>query len=164
MAYPPEMQGSLKKVEASRRLRREQTFPRLDFAEKTTLLETYHPDFRPAEKRQIRVGSNKGDSAPKELVDLLESPGRLNPDIIDLTKVDYKTDILVVGSGGAGLTAALTAKEHGAEVLIATKLRLGDSNTIMAEGGIGAATLPEDSPAIHYIDTWWAEGSKIFPN
>lgn len=153
MAYPPEMQGSLKEVAASRRLRREKAFPRLDFTEKTTLLETCHPDFRPAEKRQIRVGSNKGNMAPKELVNLLESPSRLNPDVIDLTKVDYKTDILVIGSGGAGLTAALTAKEHGAEVLIATKLRLGDSNTIMAEGGIGAATLPEDSPAIHYIDT-----------
>lgn len=38
-------------------------------------------------------------------------------------------------------------------MLLATKLRMGDSNTIMAEGGIGAASRPEDSPAIHYVDT-----------
>ncbi|RJQ53988.1 MAG: FAD-binding protein, partial [Desulfobacteraceae bacterium] len=49
--------------------------------------------------------------------------------------------------------AALTAAEKGARVMIATKLRLADSNTIMAEGGIGAATLPEDNPRIHWIDT-----------
>ena len=64
-----------------------------------------------------------------------------------------ETDVLVIGGGGGGATAALIAKEHGAAVMMATKLRLADSNTIMAEGGIGAATLAEDSPRIHYIDT-----------
>jgi len=164
MAYAVEMLPSLTKVEASRPRRKYQTFPRLDFAQKTSLLETYHPDFRPAGKRTIQVGPNKGDTAPKEFVDLLESPSRLNPGSINLTKVDYRTDILVVGSGGAGLSAALTAKERGAEVLVATKLRLGDSNTIMAEGGIGAATLPDDSPAIHYIDTMVGGRFKNIPD
>ena len=164
MAYAVEMLASLTKVEASRPRRKYQTFPRLDFAQKTSLLETYHPDFRPAGKRTIQVGPNKGDTAPKEFVDLLESPSRLNPGSINLTKVDYRTDILVVGSGGAGLSAALTAKERGAEVLVATKLRLGDSNTIMAEGGIGAATLPDDSPAIHYIDTMVGGRFKNIPD
>jgi aspartate oxidase len=164
MAYAVEMLASLTRVEASRPRRKYQTFPRLDFAQKTSLLETYHPDFRPAGKRTIQVGPNKGDTAPKEFVDLLESPSRLNPGSINLTKVDYRTDILVVGSGGAGLSAALTAKERGAEVLVATKLRLGDSNTIMAEGGIGAATLPDDSPAIHYIDTMVGGRFKNIPD
>jgi aspartate oxidase len=164
MAYAVEMQASLRKVGASRPRRKYQTFPRLDFSQKTSLLETYHPDFRPAAKRTIQVGPNKGDTAPKEFVDLLESPSRLNPGSINLTKVDYRTDILVVGSGGAGLSAALTAKERGAEVLVATKLRLGDSNTIMAEGGIGAATLPDDSPAIHYIDTMVGGRFKNIPD
>mgnify|MGYP003307337500 CR=1 FL=1 len=35
-----------------------------------------------------------------------------------------------------------------------TKLRIGDANTMMAEGGIQAADKPNDSPAIHYIDAF----------
>ena len=38
------------------------------------------------------------------------------------------------------------------DVLIATKLRLGDANTMMAEGGIQAADKENDSPVIHYLD------------
>lgn len=163
MAYPVEIRGSLKKVEASRNLRLGQNFPLLNLAEKALLLETYHPDFRLAEKREIPIGPNKGGMAPKELVDLLESSSQLVPEAIDLTEVDRKTDVLVIGSGGAGVTAALTARENGAGVLLATKLRLGDSNTIMAEGGIAAATLPEDSPVIHYIDTMVGGRGKNIP-
>ncbi len=163
MPYPIEMQESVKKVETSRNLRANQSFPRLPFAEKAKLLETYHPDFRMAEKREIRIGANQGNPAPKELVALLESPSRLNFEMIDLKKVDYETEVLVIGGGGAGVTAALFAKENGAEVLLATKLRVGDSNTIMAEGGIGAATSPEDSPVIHYIDTFIGGRGKNLP-
>ena len=163
MPYPIEMQDSVRKVEASREGRLGQSFPRLNLAEKAKLLETYHPDFRISEKTEIRVGPNKGGLAPKELVRLLEAPSRLDPAQVDLEKVDYKTDVLVIGAGGGGVTAALFAKENGAEVLLATKLRLGDSNTIMAEGGIGAATLPEDSPVIHYIDTMMGGRGKNIP-
>jgi succinate dehydrogenase/fumarate reductase flavoprotein subunit len=163
MAYPPEMQESLKRVEASRNSRLGGNFPKLTLAEKAAVLETYHPDFRIAEKREIRVGPNRGSMPPKELVDLLESPSRLDSGAIDLTKVAHKTDVLVIGSGGAGVTAALTAQENGAEVLLTTKLRLGDSNTIMAEGGIAAATLPEDSPVIHYVDTMVGGRGKNIP-
>jgi succinate dehydrogenase/fumarate reductase flavoprotein subunit len=163
MAYPPEMQESLKRVEASRNSRLGGSFPKLTLAGKASLLETYHPDFRVDEKREIRVGPNKGGIAPRELADLLESTSRLNPGTIDLTTVGHKTDVLVIGSGGAGVTAALTAQENGAEVLLTTKLRLGDSNTIMAEGGIAAATLPEDSPVIHYVDTMVGGRGKNIP-
>jgi len=90
---------------------------------------------------------------PVELAALLTSPSRLNPAEINLENIDYRTDVLVIGGGGGGATAALIAAEHGAPVLLTTKLRLGDSNTIMAEGGIGAATMPDDSPVIHWIDT-----------
>lgn len=38
--------------------------------------------------------------------------------------------------------------------MIVTKLRIGDANTMMAEGGIQAADKPNDSPAIHYIDAY----------
>jgi succinate dehydrogenase/fumarate reductase flavoprotein subunit len=163
MAYPPEMQESLKRVEASRNSRLGGSFPKLTLAEKASVLETYHPDFRADEKREIRVGPNKGGIAPRELADLLESTSRLDPGTIDLTTVAHKTDVLVIGSGGAGVTAALTAQENGAEVLLTTKLRLGDSNTIMAEGGIAAATLPEDSPVIHYVDTMVGGRGKNIP-
>ena len=141
----------------------EQTFPRLQFAEKAKLLETYHPDFRLSEKKEVRIGANRGGMVPKELVALLESPSRLDPKAIDLQKVDCRTDVLVLGAGGAGVTAALFAEENGAEVLLATKLRLGDSNTIMAEGGIGAATSMQDSPVIHYIDTIVGGRGKNIP-
>jgi succinate dehydrogenase / fumarate reductase flavoprotein subunit len=163
MAYPIEMQDSIRKVETSRGHRMERSFRRLNFAEKAKLLETYHPDFRLAEKREIPIGPNKEDMAPSEFVALLESPSRLNPEAVDLEKADYKIDVLVIGGGGAGVTTALLAKENGADVLLATKLRLGDSNTIMAEGGIGAATSPEDSPVIHYIDTIVGGRGKNIP-
>ncbi|MFH1624282.1 MAG: FAD-binding protein [Pseudomonadota bacterium] len=140
-----------------------QTFPRLQFAEKAKLLETYHPDFRLSGKREIRIGPNAGGLAPNELVTLLESPSLLDCSSIDLNKVDQKTDVLVIGAGGGGVTAALFVLESGADVLLATKLRLGDSNTIMAEGGIGAATLPEDSPVLHYIDTIVGGRGKNIP-
>jgi len=163
MPYPVEMQNSIKKVEDSRAFRKDQGYPKFESAEKTRLLEAYHPDFVMNKKREIRIGPNQGQLAPKELVQLLESPSRLSPDAVDLTKVDYKTDILIIGGGGAAGTAALSAKEQGANVLIATKLRLADSNTIMAEGGISAATLPEDSPVIHYIDTMIGGRFKNIP-
>ena len=38
--------------------------------------------------------------------------------------------------------------------MIATKLRIGDANTMMAEGGIQAADKPNDSPAIHFVDAF----------
>ncbi len=153
MAYPIQMQDSLREVERTREVRLGQKIEKLGFREKEELLKGFHPDYLEGQKKQLRIGPNRGDFLPKELVDLLESPSRLNPEEVDPARPDYETEVLVVGGGGGAVTAALTAGEAGAEVLLATKLRLGDSNTIMAEGGIGAATQAEDSPAIHYVDT-----------
>jgi succinate dehydrogenase / fumarate reductase flavoprotein subunit/L-aspartate oxidase len=47
----------------------------------------------------------------------------------------------------------LVAQENGVKVTVATKLRHGDANTMMAEGGIQAATQEGDSPFYHYLDT-----------
>ena len=132
--------------------------------DKASLLKNHHPDFRDGDKLNLRCGANKGERVPKVLAELIESPSRLNLASIDLTRPDYKTDVLVIGGGGGGVTAALTAHDHGAKVLLATKLRLGDSNTIMAEGGIAAATLAEDSPATHYIDTMVGGRFKNIPD
>ena len=153
MPYPLGMQESIKKVEFTRPSRLNQEFNRLEPSEKARLLKDYHPDYRPGGKAKIPLGPNRDESVPVELVELLKSPSRLKPAEINLEKIHYRTDVLVIGGGGGGATAALIATDHGAEVILATKLRLGDSNTIMAEGGIGAATMPEDSPVIHWIDT-----------
>jgi L-aspartate oxidase len=59
---------------------------------------------------------------------------------------------IVVGSGIAGLYAALMAKEHGS-VLILTKGSIDEANTKYAQGGIAAAIAPDDSPALHLEDT-----------
>lgn len=153
MGYPTEMQESIRKLESTRSFRLQQEIPRLTYEEKLRLLEQCHPDFRADGIRPVRVGPNKGERIQNELVDLLEAYSRIDPDRVNLRHIDYDVDILVVGGGGGGATAALIANENGANVLLATKLRLGDSNTIMAEGGIAAATQPNDSPYWHYIDT-----------
>jgi len=153
MPYPEMMRESLRLLEASRPERMKQVMPRMTPEEKTALLEQCHPDFRPEGMREIRVGPNKGDRTPNEFADMLEARSRVNPDEIDLGEIDYDVDVLIIGGGGGGSTAALLAQEQGASVLIATKLRHGDANTAMAEGGIAAASHRHDNPYLHYLDT-----------
>ncbi|HEV3310036.1 MAG TPA: L-aspartate oxidase [Chloroflexota bacterium] len=62
-------------------------------------------------------------------------------------------DVLVVGSGIAGLFAALTASDGGQRVAIVTKAALVECNTRYAQGGIAAAWGSDDSPALHRADT-----------
>ena len=158
MPYTRELKELIKKVEATRtfrieKKRRGEEFPLLSLKEREERLKKYHPDFNEGSRKEIRVGPNKGYAISPEIVDLLEARSRVNPDVIDLNKVAYETDILVLGGGGAGTAAALTAHENGARVLIATKLRHGDANTMMAEGGIQAASKgTKDSPYYHYLD------------
>src|SRR5882762_6449169 len=61
-------------------------------------------------------------------------------------------DFIVIGSGIAGLNAALTLANHGT-VLIMTKKKLTDSATQLAQGGIAAVTNKEDSIDSHVQDT-----------
>ncbi|MFF0265371.1 L-aspartate oxidase [Kribbella sp. NPDC004536] len=61
-------------------------------------------------------------------------------------------DVVVVGSGVAGLTAALKARELGS-VLVVTKDVVASGSTQWAQGGIAAALHPEDSPEEHLHDT-----------
>ncbi len=64
-------------------------------------------------------------------------------------------DVLIIGSGGAGLTAALAAKEVGASVLVVGKSYPTNSQTSMAQGGMNAAlgNAGEDHIALHVQDT-----------
>ncbi|MCJ7641460.1 MAG: FAD-binding protein [Desulfobacterales bacterium] len=167
MAYTGELKELIKKVEATRPARvekkkRGEEFPMLSLKEREERLKKFHPDFEEGSRREIRVGPSKGYAISPEIVELLEAKSRVNPDVIDLTTIAYETDVLIIGGGGSGTAAALTAQESGARVIIATKLRHGDANTMMAEGGIQAASKGEkDSPYYHYLD---ALGGGHFKN
>ena len=162
--YSPEMRRSIEKVAATRKQRMKQSFVKLKPEEKKALLEKFHPDYKPGTTRKLMVGASKGDQVVNELGDLVESYSRLNPEKIDLSKTNIETDVLVIGGGGAGAAAALAAHEQGAKVLLCTKLRFGDSNTMMAQGGIQAADKANDSPAIHYLDVMGGGGYSNIPS
>ncbi len=153
--YPAYMRESIEKVEKTRPRRMKETFRKLTLEEREELLRKYHPDYKPGTKRPIKVGPNKGDQAPHEFVDLLEAHPLLDPKEVDLNNVDYEPDILIIGAGGAGMTAALWAINEGTppeKILIVTKLRMGDSNSVMSQGGLQAADRPQDSPMRHFLD------------
>src|ERR1043166_3649828 len=62
-------------------------------------------------------------------------------------------DLAIVGSGIAGLFAALTAAAEGGRVLVLSKAPVGASSSYLAQGGVAAATGPDDSPEAHAEDT-----------
>lgn len=64
-----------------------------------------------------------------------------------------RADVVVVGSGIAGLTVALGARQAGLKVLLVTKTWLDAGSTRWAQGGIAAAMDPDDSPEDHLRDT-----------
>ena len=63
-----------------------------------------------------------------------------------------RADVLVIGSGGAGLAAAWAARSAGADVLLVTKGSHASCNTAKAQGGIQAAVGDDDSPEQHASD------------
>ena len=76
---------------------------------------------------------------------------------------DY--DVLVLGSGGSGLRAAIAAAEAGARTALVCKSLLGKAHTVMAEGGLAAAlgnVVPADSWSVHFQDTMF--GGKYLNN
>jgi succinate dehydrogenase / fumarate reductase flavoprotein subunit len=123
--------------------------------EKTDILKDFHPDWKMDEKRELKVGHNKGAQMPHEVVDIIEAHSIIKAEEIDLSNIDYDVDVLIIGAGGAGLSAAILAQDNGIDkdkILIVQKLRLGDANSKMSQGGIQAADHPNDSPTIHYLD------------
>ncbi|MBF0285249.1 MAG: FAD-binding protein [Magnetococcales bacterium] len=170
MPLPEPLMESVRLVHRTRddrlaRLRRGESFPLLSLSDRKAWLEEFHPDHRLEEKRKLRIGPSRGQAVPRELADLLEAWPRRS--VLQLLEREPNpvptlfTDVLVIGGGGAGSAAAIAAAEAGASVLIATKLRHADSNTVMAEGGIQVADQECDSPAQHYLD---ALGGGHFTN
>jgi succinate dehydrogenase / fumarate reductase, flavoprotein subunit len=72
---------------------------------------------------------------------------------------EYQThayDVLVIGAGGSGLSAAIKASAEGARVGVITKSLLGKAHTVMAEGGVAAAlgnVDERDNWKVHFADT-----------
>ena len=130
-------------VHNSRDARRKYTFPKLSPAERDTLIKKFHPDHREAAYRPVVFGPNEGDLTVRELASVLEGDSVVSEDL-PLTP-DHVVDVLVVGGGGAGCAAALHAHGQGAKVFLATKLRVADSNSVMAQGGMQIAVAPDDS-------------------
>lgn len=64
-----------------------------------------------------------------------------------------RADVIVVGSGVAGLTTAIHAREAGRTVLLVTKAQVNEGSTVWAQGGIAAALADDDSPEEHLRDT-----------
>ena len=67
------------------------------------------------------------------------------------------SNVLIIGSGGAGLRAAIEAKQQGMDVIVLGKRQRTDVHTVLAAGGINAAfgnVDPDDSWEQHFADTY----------
>lgn len=168
MPYPESLKQLIKVVESTRverveRKKRNEEVPFLSLDERKEMLK-HHPDIKEEGRRELKVGPSKGYRIAHEMADVLEAKSRVDPSAVDLSTVDYETDVLVIGGGGAGTAAAILAQQRGCKVIIATKLRHGDANTMMAEGGIQAATKGhKDSPYFHYLDVMGGGHFKNVP-
>ncbi|MGA3217293.1 MAG: fumarate reductase/succinate dehydrogenase flavoprotein subunit [Acidimicrobiales bacterium] len=79
--------------------------------------------------------------------------------------VRHDFDVVVIGAGGAGLRAAIEARQMGARTALVCKSLLGKAHTVMAEGGIAAALAsvwPQDNWEVHFRDTM--RGGKMLNN
>src|SRR5512140_443518 len=103
--YPEYMQESLKKVADSRKERFGKDFIAMTAEQRQQILEKFHPDWKPAGKRRLAIGPSKGMIIPHEVADILEAHPMVKPSEIDLSKIDYDVDVLIIGAGGAGMSA-----------------------------------------------------------
>ncbi|MBQ8979233.1 MAG: FAD-binding protein, partial [Oscillospiraceae bacterium] len=118
-AYTTEqMRESLKKVEANRAANAALEPERMTAEQKDQVLMTYHPDYIESEFEELKIGPNKGEKVPHQLADLLQAHSRIDPSKIDLENPKYDVDVLVIGGGGAGSSAAIEAHNGGANVMI----------------------------------------------
>ena len=153
--YPEYIYKLIDIVHRTRQKRKEHEPPPMTKEEQEETLKL-HPDYVAGGKRKISIGPNKGEVGPNPVVDLLEAYPLIEKQEIDLSHADYSVDILVIGGGLAGTTACIWANMQGIpkdRILLVNKLRHGDANSIMAEGGTQAADRDVDSLQRHYLDT-----------
>ncbi len=161
--YPEYMRKFIDIVNKTRAKRKDYTPIAMTMEQRDEVLKV-HPDYAPGGKRSISIGLNKGDMAPNEVADLIEAYPLIQGNEVDLTKPDLSVDLLIIGGGLAGTAAAVWANDKGVDkdqILLVNKLRHGDANSIMAEGGTQAADRENDSPARHFLD---AIGGGHFTN
>ncbi len=161
--YPEYMRKLIDVVHKTRTERKDYTPKAMTMRERDEVLKI-HPDYAPGGKRALSIGLNKGDMTPNEVADLIEAYPLIQGNEVDLTKPDYTVDLLIIGGGLAGTSAAVWANDNGIakdKILLVNKLRHGDANSIMAEGGTQAADRENDSPSRHFLD---AIGGGHFTN
>src|SRR6201995_2797107 len=85
------------------------------------------------------------------------------PESTDIERYSY--DVVVIGAGGSGLRAAISARARGKKTAIISKSLFGKAHTVMAEGGAAAAmgnVNPNDNWQVHFRDTM--RGGKFLNN
>src|SRR5487761_803407 len=85
------------------------------------------------------------------------------PESTDIERYSY--DVVVIGAGGSGLRAAISARARGKKTAIISKSLFGKAHTVMAEGGAAAAMgnmNPNDNWQVHFRDTM--RGGKFMNN
>jgi hypothetical protein len=110
VAYTYELKRFIRRVEETRperlaKRREGNEFPKMSLAEKEDRLRKFHPSYKEGSLQELKVGPNKGYGVPPEICGILESWSRIDPDQIDLSKIAYNTDVLIIGGGGAGTAA-----------------------------------------------------------
>lgn len=96
----------------------------------------------------------------------------VNPSKYNNAKPNFviQTDVVVIGAGGTGMVAALTAKDAGAKVIILEKMPITGGNTQLSAGGMNAAWTRyqkskniKDDPETMYLDTMKGGQNKSIP-
>ena len=98
--YPEYMMESIKILEKKREHNMKHPVKPMSLKEREDMLSKYHPDYMHGTRRELRVGVDKGQVFYNGIVDLLESSPVLNPKDVDLSKIDYNVDLLIIGDGG----------------------------------------------------------------
>ena len=123
-AFTQEQLESMKNVERTRAARLNAVLERFSAEEKEQLLKDFHPDYSEKGFKVLEVGPNKGEKVPVELAALLEGKSIVADAKIDLEKIDYDVDVLIIGAGGAGAAAAIEAKKASLEMaLLSSELK-----------------------------------------
>ena len=105
--YSEKFQESIAAVEAAREKNIALEPDRMTAQQKEDLLAAFHPDYRQDQFDTLKIGPNKGDKVPFELAEILQAHSRIKADSVDLENPDYETDVLIIGGGGAGTSAAI---------------------------------------------------------